>query len=161
VGEIVVRGPSVAPGYWENEGATSESWREGWLCTGDLGYRSDGNLYVCGRRKDLIVINGANHYPQDIEWVVSEVEGVRRDNVVAFATDHNGSESLVIVAEGSAREAAAIREAIRKRVAEELGLSVTAVHVIPPGSLPRTSSGKVQRRRTCEMLDTGMLPTLG
>jgi fatty-acyl-CoA synthase len=158
VGEIVVRGPSVSPGYFRNEGATLEAWREGWLHTGDLGYVSEGNLYVCGRMKDLIIINGANHHPQDIEWLAGEVEGVRRDNVVAFATSDGAGEHLVVVAEGTARDAPGIRSAIRSRVQDELGLPVEAVHVIAPGSLPRTSSGKVQRRLTRDLLHAGSLP---
>ncbi|MBC7172912.1 MAG: AMP-binding protein, partial [Polyangiaceae bacterium] len=82
VGQVVTRGPSVTAGYFENEAATAESWKDGWLATGDLGYVADGNLHICGRIKDLIIIRGANHYPQDIEWVVGDLEGVRRGNVV-------------------------------------------------------------------------------
>ncbi|MFI5308987.1 MAG: AMP-binding protein, partial [Polyangiales bacterium] len=83
VGEILTRGPSVTLGYYGNPQITAESFREGWLHTGDLGYLADGNVYVCGRIKDLIIIRGANIYPQDLEWTVAEVPGVRRDNVVA------------------------------------------------------------------------------
>jgi len=160
IGEIVTRGPSVTHGYFENPEATAESWRNGWLHTGDLGYIADGNLYVCGRLKDLIIIRGANYYPQDIEWAVAELEGVRRDNVVAFSVNSlqmNGEETLVICAEGNSSDAPALRKAIASKVAETHGVSVGHVAIVRVGSLPKTSSGKVQRRRTKSLFEAGDL----
>ncbi|MCX7806995.1 MAG: fatty acyl-AMP ligase [Deltaproteobacteria bacterium] len=158
VGEIIVRGPSVNDGYFENPEATRETFREGWLYTGDLGYIVNGNLYVCGRIKDLIIINGANHYPQDIEWVISDIDGVRRGNVVAFSTMRDGVEQLVIAAEANSQDAERLRIAIREAVQEHFGLNPFYVAICPVGSLPKTSSGKAQRRKTKALWEEGALP---
>jgi fatty-acyl-CoA synthase len=157
VGEIWTRGPSITGGYFGNPEATAEAWTDGWLHTGDLGYLADGMLYVCGRSKDLIIIRGANFYPQDIEWAVSEIEGVRRDNVVAFSVMRDGEETLVVSAEGASGDAPELRRAIAAKVAETSGLTVGHVAVVRIGSLPKTSSGKVQRRRTKMLFETGQL----
>lgn len=157
VGQIITRGPSVTHGYYENPSATAEGWHDGWLQTGDLGYLADGRLYVCGRMKDLIIIRGANYYPQDIEWAVAEVEGVRRDNVVAFSVMRDGEETLVLCAEGNGSDAPALRKAIASKVTETVGITVGHVAVVRVGSLPKTSSGKVQRRRTKQLFETGAL----
>ena len=157
VGEIVTRGPSVTQGYYKNPEATAESWKNGWLHTGDLGYLADGNLYICGRLKDLIIIRGANHYPQDIEWAVAEIEGVRRDNVVAFSVQRNGEEALIVCAEGNSSDAPVLRKAIASKVAETSGITVGHVAIVRVGSLPKTSSGKVQRRRTKSLFEAGEL----
>ena len=91
VGEVVARGPSVCPGYFENPEATSASFPgDGFLHTGDLGYLAGGKLHICGRSKDLIIIRGANFHPQDIEWALAEIDGVRRGNVVAFSAPISG-----------------------------------------------------------------------
>lgn len=158
VGEIVVRGPSVTKGYFQNPEATAEAWRDGWLHTGDLGYRADGNLYICGRIKDLIIVNGANHYPQDIEWVVGDLEGVRRGNVVAFSVMRDGLEQLVLVAEGNSGDAPELRKTISHAVVERFGLQPGHVGIVPVGTLPKTSSGKAQRRKTKDMFERGELP---
>jgi fatty-acyl-CoA synthase len=157
VGEIWTRGPSITPGYFNNPEATAEAWSDGWLHTGDLGYVSDGLLYACGRSKDLIIIRGANFYPQDIEWAVSEIEGVRRDNVVAFSVIRDGEETLIVSAEASSTDAPELRKAIAVKVTETSGLTVGHVAVVRIGSLPKTSSGKVQRRRTKLLFEAGQL----
>lgn len=157
VGEIVVSGPGVTSGYYENPEISAESFRSGWLHTGDLGYLVEGNLYVCGRAKDLIIIRGANIYPQDLEWTVSEIEGIRRDNVVAFSVMNNGDEQLVIAAECNSSEANEMGSAIARRVAECHGLRVDQVALVRVGSLPKTSSGKAQRRRTKYLYEDGEL----
>jgi fatty-acyl-CoA synthase len=157
VGEIWAYGPSVTQGYYQNPEVTAASYTDGWLHTGDLGYLFEGNLYVCGRMKDLIIIRGANFYPQDLEWAVAEVEGVRRENVVAFSVMRNGEETLVISAEGNSTDAAALRKAIAAKIAETSGLTVGHVAVVKVGSLPKTSSGKVQRRRTKALFESGLL----
>jgi fatty-acyl-CoA synthase len=153
VGEIVTRGASITSGYYGNPEITAEGFREGWLHTGDLGYLADGNVYVCGRIKDLIIIRGANIYPQDLEWAVADVPGVRRDNVVAFSVMKNGEETLVIAAEGNSGDAPELRKAIAAKIADNNGLSVGHVAIVRVGSLPKTSSGKVQRRRTKQLFE--------
>jgi fatty-acyl-CoA synthase len=157
VGEIVTAGPSITSGYYGNAEATAEGYKKGWLHTGDLGYLAHGNIYVCGRIKDLIIIRGANFYPQDIEWTVSEVPGVRRDNVVAFSIVKDGEERLAIAAEGNSGDAAELRKTIAAKVAESHALTVAHVAIVRVGSLPKTSSGKAQRRRTKRMFEDGEL----
>jgi len=158
VGEIIIRGPSVTSGYFQNPEATEESWREGWLHTGDLGYIADGNLYICGRCKDLIIIRGANYYAHDMEWEVGDLEGVRRGNVIAFSVMEDGLEQLVIAAEAARADAAALRESIPKRIQTEFSLTPDRILIVPVGTLPKTSSGKAQRRKTVMMYESGQLP---
>jgi fatty-acyl-CoA synthase len=153
VGEIRVRGPSVTAGYYRNLSASADTFRDGWLHTGDLGYLASGNLYVCGRIKDLIIIRGANFHPKDIEWSVADIPGLRRDNVVAFSVMKQGEETLVIAAEGNAADASELRKAISERIAATIGLAVGHVAVVRVGSLPKTSSGKTQRRKTKQLFE--------
>jgi fatty-acyl-CoA synthase len=157
VGQILTRGPSVASGYYQEPELTSESFRDGWLHTGDLGYLEEGRLYVCGRIKDIIIIRGRNFYPQDIEWVTSDLPGVRRGNAVAFGVEVSGEEQLVVCAEAFQAEAGGLSEAIRQAVTDQLGLTVHRVEIVPQGALPRTSSGKPQRGKTKQMLLDGSL----
>jgi fatty-acyl-CoA synthase len=154
VGQILSKGPSVNDGYYENPEATAESFQNGWLRSGDLGYRADGNVYICGRVKDLIIVNGANHYPQDIEWVVGDLEGVRRGNVVAFSVMKDGLEQLVVAAEGNSGDAARLRTEIAQAVQENFGLTPMHVAICPVGALPKTSSGKAQRRKSKAMWES-------
>jgi fatty-acyl-CoA synthase len=166
VGQIVVRGPSVTPGYFREPELTAQTYKtlpddpDGapWLYTGDLGYKVGDRLFVCGRVKDIIIVRGRNYYPSDIEWAVSELPGVRRGNVVAFGVDVAEEEQLVVCCEGAASDAAALREATAACVAEQFGLTVHEVVVAPLASLPRTSSGKPQRRKTKQMYADGTLP---
>jgi fatty-acyl-CoA synthase len=166
VGQILARGPSITLGYFHEDELTALSFKDGWLSTGDLGYVADGSLYVCGRLKDVIIIRGRNYYPSDIEWAMSELPGVRRGNVVAFgvAVDADGAlapegeEQLVVCAEAHQTDAAALVETIAQAAASQFGLAVYKVEVVPPGALPRTSSGKAQRRKTKQMFVEGTLP---
>jgi fatty-acyl-CoA synthase len=161
VGEIKVRGPSVTDGYFENEEATNAVWKNGWLHTGDLGYIANGNVFICGRKKDLLIIKGANHYPQDIEWVIGDLEGVRRGNVVAFSVDRPDGEELVIVAEGNSSDAARLTQSIVQAVVERFGLQPYRVDIVPVGTLPKTSSGKAQRSKAKAMFEEGTLERHG
>jgi len=113
---------------------------------------------VCGRVKDIVIVRGRNYYPSDIEWAVSELPGVRRGNAVAFGVNVDGQEQLVVCCEGAASDAAAIREATSACIAAQFGLTAYEVVVSPLASLPRTSSGKPQRRKTREMYLDGSLP---
>ncbi|WP_186234841.1 non-ribosomal peptide synthetase [Burkholderia gladioli] len=155
IGEILVRGPSVAAGYWRRADATAASFveREGatWLRTGDLGFIHQGELYVAGRIKDLLIVRGRNLYPQDLELGIErEVELVRRGRVAAFAVELNGQEGIGIAAEVSrnVRKLAtpeAIAAALTEAVALACGEPAAVVVLLNPGGLPKTSSGKVQR----------------
>jgi fatty-acyl-CoA synthase len=166
VGEIWLRGPSVTRGYFGDEEATRETFGEGdgWLRTGDLGYRAEGELYICGRSKDLIILNGKNYYPQDIERVASNVDGIRDGQCVAFSRiDASGAEQAVLVAEsrrtGEAQKQ--LIDAVTAAVRQELGLMLSEVVLIKRGSLPKTSSGKVRRRETKQRLERGGLELVG
>ncbi len=153
VGEIRLRGPSVTAGYFGDPEATEEAFGGGWLRTGDLGYQAGGELFICGRAKDLIILNGKNYYPQDIERVVSRVDGVRDGQCVAFSRlDAAGAEVAVVVAE-SRKNTAGIAEAILAAVRAEIGLTVGEVCFIKRGTLPKTSSGKVRRRECRRRLE--------
>ncbi|MGZ6503323.1 MAG: AMP-binding protein, partial [Tumebacillaceae bacterium] len=182
VGEIWVSGPSVAQGYWNREEQTKEVFQarladtgEGpFLRTGDLGFVQHGELYVTGRLKDLIIIRGRNYYPQDIEFAVQESHpAVKNSNGAAFAIEIDGEERLVIVQEieRAYRKAnlAEVVTAVRQAVSEEHQLQVHAVVLIKPVSIPKTSSGKVQRHACkagweantldvlfCDVLDGGV-----
>ena len=149
VGEVWLRGPSVTAGYYGDAAATEEAFGDGWLKTGDLAYQAEGDLFICGRAKDLIILNGKNYYPQDIERIVSKIDGIRDGQCVAFSRfDDSGAEIAVVVAE-SRKQTAGLAQAIISAVRGELGLTITEAHFIKRGTLAKTSSGKV-RRRECK-----------
>jgi fatty-acyl-CoA synthase len=147
VGELEIRGTSVTPGYYKRPDATAAAFRDGWLRTGDLAYLVDGELVICGRIKDLIIVGGRNVYPEDVERAVARVDGVRAGNVIAFGVEgRKGREEIVVVAETKqAEEAPAIRQAVATKVREAVGLPPGEVVLVAPGTLPKTSSGKLQR----------------
>jgi fatty-acyl-CoA synthase len=145
VGELEVRGSSVTPGYYRRPDATEAAFHDEWLRTGDLAYIIDGELVVCGRIKDVIIVGGRNVFPEDVERAAAEVEGVRAGNVIAFGVEgRKGRESVVVVAESKADDTATVRDAVVARVRGAVGLSSEVV-VVSPGTLPKTSSGKLQR----------------
>ncbi|NEO57900.1 MAG: fatty acyl-AMP ligase [Okeania sp. SIO3B5] len=159
VGEIWVSDPSVAQGYWERPEATKETFQgyikdsgEGpFLRTGDLGFMKDGELYITGRIKDLIIIRGTNHYPQDIEWTVQQVHpALRPDYGAAFSVEVRGDEHLVIVQEVERRtqdlDTEKVINDIRQAVSEDHELQAYAVILAKPGNILKTASGKIQRR---------------
>jgi acyl-CoA synthetase (AMP-forming)/AMP-acid ligase II len=164
VGEIWVSSPSVAQGYWNQPKQTEETFKayladtkEGpFLRTGDLGFLRDGELFVTGRIKDVIIIRGQNHYPQDIELTVEKSHPALSPCCgAAFAVDLNGQERLVIVQEvkRSYLKKLDVREVlgnIRQAVANEHNLQIFAVVLIKPASIPKTSSGKI-KRHTCRL----------
>ena len=146
VGEIELRGPSISPGYYGNGRASVDSRRDDWFRTGDLGYVVDGELVVCGRLKDVIIVGGRNVFPEDVERAAASVEGVRAGNVIAFGTEgRRGREAVVVVAETKLEEIDAIRAAVAARVTDAVGVPPEAVVLVRPGTLPKTSSGKPQR----------------
>ena len=162
VGQIITRGPSVSRGYYLEPELTSESFKVGpdghtWLYTGDLGYLLEGEVFICGRLKDMIIVRGRNFYPSDLEWAVSDLPGVRRGNVVAFSSDIDGDEQLVVVAEGMSVEAEPLKASIAQRINADFALTPHEVLIVPQGTLPRTSSGKPQRRKTRQLYLDGTL----
>nr|BBH90792.1 hypothetical protein KTC_55430 [Thermosporothrix sp. COM3] len=172
VGEIWVSGPSVAQGYWQRPEETEEIFHahlangEGpYLRTGDLGFISQNELYITGRLKDLIIIRGSNHYPQDIELTVEKSHAaIRQSNSAAFAIEVQGEERLVVVAEIERsylkRDLTEVLTAARQAIAAEHELQVYAICLIKTGTLPKTSSGKVQRRATRQAFLDGELETV-
>ncbi|MDC0739852.1 fatty acyl-AMP ligase [Polyangium mundeleinium] len=162
VGELRIRGPSVMQGYWNDLEVTKRSFAGGFLRTGDLGYIADGKVYICGRSKEVVIVNGRNYYPQDIEWEASQVEGVRKGNVIAFGTMKGPSdrERVVIAFETGERDEATkkrLEADVRKAVQQSVGLTIDDVVPLAPGVLPKTSSGKLQRARTRELYESGEL----
>ncbi|MFB7933785.1 fatty acyl-AMP ligase [Streptomyces sp. NPDC056039] len=163
VGEIWVQGPNVGRGYWNRgtgdmfgaEFADSAAVPGGWLRTGDLGTVLEGQLVVTGRLKDLIIVDGRNHYPQDVEATAQDADpAVRRDRLAAFAVPGGAGEGVVVVAEHArtARlaelDVPAVVRAVRGAVSARHGLRLADVVLVPPGTVPRTSSGKVSRALT-------------
>jgi len=162
VGQIVTRGPSVSAGYYQEPELTAEAFKKGpdgetWLFTGDLGYMVDGEVFICGRLKDMIIVRGRNFYPNDLEWVVSELPSVRRGNVVAFGVDVDGEEQLVVAAEAFQSDAEALKQTIAQAILANFSLATHDVVIVPQGTLPRTSSGKPQRRKTRQLYLDGTL----
>jgi fatty-acyl-CoA synthase len=166
VGELRIAGPSVMQGYWEDALRTREAFAGPFLRTGDLGFLHDGNVYICGRSKEVVIVNGRNYYPQDMEWEASKVAGVRKGNVIAFgARDPSGIErdrERVVVAfemqdADDAARAQAVAQEVRRVVQEGMGLTVDDVVPVAPGALPKTSSGKLQRAKTRELYEAGVL----
>jgi fatty-acyl-CoA synthase len=155
VGELLLRGTSVTPGYYKRPDATAALFRDGWLCTGDLAYVLDGELVLCGRIKDVIIVGGRNVFPEDIERAVGPLDGVRAGNVIAFGMEgYKGKESVVVVAEVRVSDTSGgleeIRERIHHRTLEVCGLPPRDVMLVTPGTLPKTSSGKLQRAKCRE-----------
>jgi len=148
IGEIWVRGPSVARGYYEDPEATERAFGNGWLKTGDFGYLANGNVYITGRKKDIIIINGRNYDPQRMEWIVDELPEVRKGSTVAFSRPGSTSEELVIVLESRTQKPTELIELVKQKINENLQLIPVDVVLAPVGSLPRTSSGKLQRAKT-------------
>lgn len=155
IGEVWAAGPSIAAGYWNKPRETAEAFveRDGtrWLRTGDLGFVREGELFVAGRLKDMIIVRGHNLYPQDIERAVeAEVEAVRKGRVTAFAVEVDGQEGVGLAAEvsrGLQRLIApqALADALSAVVSEQCGEAPRVVVLLNPGALPKTSSGKLQR----------------
>ncbi|MEM8612136.1 MAG: AMP-binding protein [Cyanobacteria bacterium P01_H01_bin.105] len=173
VGEIWLRGDSIAQGYWQNSDATQKSFKaylpDGsgpYLRTGDLGFYDGHSLYVTGRLKDLIVIRGQNHYPQDIEQTIAQSHADLNLYGAAFSLDIKGQESLVVFQEVT-REAIrkldveAVVRAIRAAVSQHHGLQVSAIWLLKPSHLPKTTSGKVQRQACKAAFQEKTLATVG
>lgn len=171
VGELRIKGPSVMKGYWEDAERTRDAFAGDWLKTGDLGLLHEGHVFICGRSKEVIIVNGRNYYPQDIEWEAGHVEGVRKGNVIAFGARDNTErdrERVVVAFEVQdapkglepkelALQKQPLGSAVRKAVLDGMNLSLDDVVPLAPGVLPKTSSGKLQRAKTRELYESGEL----
>jgi fatty-acyl-CoA synthase len=163
VGRIFVRGPSVTVAYFGQPEATARTLVAGWLDTGDLGFVAGGELFVCGRVKDVIVIRGANHAPQEFEECTGAITGLRAGGVAAvgFLPDGEAGEALLVLAErardGRRESDATLIAAIRRAVLERSGVAPHTVRILAPGTLPRTSSGKLRRSEAARRFLAGEL----
>ncbi|MCY1031886.1 fatty acyl-AMP ligase [Corallococcus sp. BB11-1] len=161
VGRVFAKGPSVMRGYFEDAEATERALTgDGWLDTGDLGFGVDGELYLTGRAKDLVIIRGANHAPQAFEEPLGAVEGVRTGCAVAlgFTPEDSQDEALLILAERAAPgNEASVEADIRSAVVAATGVQPHTVRILEPGTLPRTSSGKLRRGEALRRYLTGEL----
>jgi len=150
IGKVWCSGPSLMVGYFRDPESTAACLQDGWLDTGDMGYLSDGYIYIVGRAKDMIIVNGRNHWPQDIEWAVEQLPGFKQGDIAAFAITTPGGEEtpavLVQCRTSDEAERVRLREEIRERVRTVTGMNCV-IELIPPRTLPRTSSGKLSRAK--------------
>ncbi|MCA1661978.1 MAG: fatty acyl-AMP ligase [Novosphingobium sp.] len=150
IGKVWCSGPSVMHSYFRDAQATEACLIDGWLDTGDMGYMLDGYLFIVGRAKDMIIINGKNHWPQDIEWAVEQLPGFHQGDIAAFAVEAaNGEEVPAVLVHcriSDPVERVKLHEQIRDKVRSITGMNCV-VELVPPKSLPRTSSGKLSRAK--------------
>ena len=149
VGRVFIKGPSLTPGYFSDEEASSAMYHGEWLDTGDMGYFLDEQIVITGRAKDLIIINGRNIWPQDIEWAVEKVAGVRSGGVAAFSVDDGKGERIVVVAERRGMDADALAE-LKREIANVIQNAAGApadIVLARPHSMVMTSSGKLSRAK--------------
>jgi acyl-CoA synthetase (AMP-forming)/AMP-acid ligase II len=163
VGEIVVRTPAAMRAYYRDPAATARAFRSGWLHTGDLGhFEPDGYLFVVGRQKDVIIVRGENVMPVDVEKVVDAVPGVRYSAAVGLASERLGTQRLVVVAEvrdptAGPDEASALVRRIVGAVQKIRGFRPSRVLLVRPGTIPKTTSGKIQHARMADLVAMGQL----
>jgi fatty-acyl-CoA synthase len=159
IGKVFVRGSSVMHSYFRDPESTEACLSgDGWLDTGDMGYMSSGYIFIVGRAKDMIIINGRNHWPQDIEWAVEQLPGFKSGDIAAFAiTGPSGEETPAVLVHcrvSDPQERGRLRDDIRERVRAITGIS-PVVELIPPRTLPRTSSGKLSRTKARSLYLSG------
>jgi fatty-acyl-CoA synthase len=159
IGQVFVRGASVMHSYFRDEASTKACLSaDGWLDTGDMGYMSRGYIFIVGRAKDMIIINGRNHWPQDIEWAVEQLPGFKSGDIAAFAiTGPSGEETPAVLVHcrvSDAEERGRLRDEIRERVRAITGIT-PVVELVPPRTLPRTSSGKLSRTKARNLYLSG------
>jgi fatty-acyl-CoA synthase len=158
VGKVWCSGPSIMEGYFRDEVSTAACMKDGWLDTGDMGYLSDGYVYIVGRAKDMIIVNGKNHWPQDIEWAVEQLPGFKPGDIAAFAiTTPGGEETPAVLVQCRTTdddERTRLRDAIREKVRGITGINCV-VELVPPRTLPRTSSGKLSRAKARNLYLSG------
>jgi fatty-acyl-CoA synthase len=158
IGKVWCRGPSVMHSYFRNPEATEDCLVDGWLDTGDMGYTANGYLFIVGRAKDMIIINGKNHWPQDIEWAVEQLPGFNHGDIAAFSIETDSGEEapavLVHCRVSDPDERIKLRNLIADKVRSVTGMSCV-VELVPPRTLPRTSSGKLSRAKAKKLYLTG------
>ncbi len=163
IGKVWCRGTSVMHSYFRNPEATEECLVDGWLDTGDMGYMADGYLFIVGRAKDMIIINGKNHWPQDIEWAVEQLPGFNHGDIAAFSIETEAGEEapavLVHCRVSDPEERIKLHETIRDKVRSITGMNCV-VELVPPRTLPRTSSGKLSRAKAKRMYMAGEIVPL-
>jgi acyl-CoA synthetase (AMP-forming)/AMP-acid ligase II len=160
-GHVWVSGPSAMKGYLGDEAATAAVLQDGWVRTGDLGYHVDGRLHVTGRAKDLVVRGGRNYHPQELEAAAEAVPGVRKGGSVAFGVPDpdRGTERVVVAFETRQPVQAhgELARAVAQAVLAATGLAPDEALAIPPNTLPKTTSGKRQRRAAADLYLQGQL----
>ena len=158
IGKVWCTGPSLMKEYFRDKESTDACLVDGWLDTGDMGYLSNGYIYIVGRAKDMIIINGKNHWPQDIEWAVEQLPGFKAGDIAAFSVTTPGGEEtpavLVQCRTTDEAERAKLREQIRDKVRSVTGMNCV-VELVPPRTLPRTSSGKMSRAKARNLYLSG------
>ena len=163
IGKVWCRGPSVMHSYFRNQEATDDCLVDGWLDTGDMGYMADGYLFIVGRAKDMIIINGKNHWPQDIEWAVEQLPGFNHGDIAAFSVEtENGEEAPAVLVHcrvSDPDERIRLRDQIADKVRSVTGMSCV-VELVPPRTLPRTSSGKLSRAKAKKLYLSGEIEPL-
>jgi acyl-CoA synthetase (AMP-forming)/AMP-acid ligase II len=148
LGRVLVRGPFLMSGYFGDQAATECAVKDGWLDTGDLGFVEQGELFVCGRSKDVVIVRGRNHAPQEFEDALEAIEGVRTGCAVAlgFVPEGETDERLLLLVETTGTPPDALKEQVRGAVLARTGVDPHTVVLLEPGTLPRTSSGKLRRQ---------------
>jgi fatty-acyl-CoA synthase len=163
IGKVWCRGSSVMHSYYRDPEATADCMVDGWLDTGDMGYMVDGYLFIVGRAKDMIIINGVNHWPQDIEWAVEQLPGFHQGDIAAFALETEGGEEvpavLVHCRVSDPEERKKLHSEISDKVRSITGMSCV-VELVPPRTLPRTSSGKLSRAKAKKLYLSGEIAPL-
>ncbi len=158
IGKVWCKGPSVMHSYFRDPEATAECLVDGWLDTGDMGYLVDGYLFIVGRAKDMIIINGKNHWPQDIEWAVEQLPGFHQGDIAAFSVETESGEEvpavLVHCRVSDPAERRKLHDQIRDKVRSITGMNCV-IELVPPRTLPRTSSGKLSRAKAKKLYLSG------